>query len=206
MLDALHINLRYSHDDTSHIEKISYNHLSSKKTKYKNKKILFLARDPLDTVVSSYFQCHKRIKVFHGTISDFIRDERYGIRKIVRFHNIWYENKHIPKDFLFVRYEDLHSNPLKVLKSITFFLDIQDICENTFKESIEFASFENMQQLEREGYYDKKYGIPVKLTDNNDIESFKVRKGKIGGYVDYLHEEDIAFCRDCLVHEGNPFY
>ena len=35
---------------------------------------------------------------------------------------------------------------------------------------------------------------------------FKVRKGKIGGYVDYLSQEDIAYCNKLLSDPGSPFY
>ncbi|TIP61683.1 MAG: hypothetical protein E5X55_36270 [Mesorhizobium sp.] len=34
--------------------------------------------------------------------------------------------------------------------------------------------------------------------DPDDPESFKVRKGKVGGYLDYLSTDDVAFCDDVL--------
>ena len=63
---------------------ISYRHLPTDKLKYRNKKIILLSRNIKDIVVSAYFQAHNRENVFNGTISEFIRDERFGIKRIIR--------------------------------------------------------------------------------------------------------------------------
>jgi hypothetical protein len=39
-----------------------------------------------------------------------------------------------------------------------------------------------------------------------DPESFKTRRGKIGGYVDYLSAEDIAWLNRRIDAELDPFY
>jgi len=39
--------------------------------------------------------------------------------------------------------------------------------------------------------------------DKNDPESFKTRRGKVGGYVDYLTPQDIEFL-DAKMREGLP--
>lgn len=62
--------------------------LETDKRKYKNKGVVFLARDPRDTVVSYYFHLAKRDRRFSGDIADFIRDERFGIERIIDFMNI----------------------------------------------------------------------------------------------------------------------
>jgi hypothetical protein len=206
MLDRLHISPAYSHDGTSHTEQRSYKDLVRDKSRYRNKKIIFLVRDPRDTVVSGYFQSVKRIRAFDGTISDFIRDERHGIKKILTFHHIWFNNKHHPEGFHTVKYEDMHEDCLDVLKKVTDFMQLRNISQEQLKESTEFARFDNMQKLEREGYFEKQYGFPLSPSDKNDKESFKVRKGKVGGYVDYLNEEDIHYCNKCLLDMGTPFY
>jgi hypothetical protein len=40
--------------------------------------------------------------------------------------------------------------------------------------------------------------------DPNDPETFKVRKGKVGGYVDYLGEEEIALLGRKIRDELDP--
>lgn len=206
MLDRLNIELSYSHDETSHTERISYKDLSRNKDKYRNKKIIFLVRDPRDTVVSGYFQAVKRIKVYNKPISEFIRDERHGIRKILEFHHIWFNNRQFQKDFLSIRYEDMHADCMLVLRKIMDFLQVRHVSEDQLKESIQFAEFENMKKLEREGLFLNRYGSILCPADINDEESFKVRKGKIGGYVDYLKQEDITYCNKYLSNPGSPFY
>ena len=47
-------------------------------------------------------------------------------------------------------------------------------------------------------------GIRKRLTprDKGDPETYKVRRGKIGGYVDYLSPDDVAFCHAMLERYG----
>ena len=47
-----------------------------------------------------------------------------------------------------------------------------------------------MQRKEARGEYST---LSLTPADASDPESFKVRRGKIGGYADYLSEEDVAF-------------
>ena len=42
-------------------------------------------------------------------------------------------------------------------------------------------------------------------TDAADEESYKVRRGKVGGYVDYLDQQDIAFCRHAVAQAAIPW-
>jgi len=47
-----------------------------------------------------------------------------------------------------------------------------------------------MMRMERENSLNSGRLRPV---DIDDAESYKVRKGKVGGYVDYLSDEDIGY-------------
>jgi len=42
--------------------------------------------------------------------------------------------------------------------------------------------------------------------DSHDEESFKVRKGKVGGYVDYLDPDDRAFVERVIRELGDPYW
>jgi len=64
-----------------------------------------------------------------------------------------------------------------------------------FHEALEFSRFENMQKLEAAGAFDSKILHPG---DVRDPESFKVRRGKVGGYREYLSAEDQAFAASAL--------
>ena len=59
-----------------------------------------------------------------------------------------------------------------------------------FQEALEFSRFENMQKLEAAGAFDSNILHPG---DVRDPESFKVRRGKVGGYREYLSADDQQF-------------
>lgn len=42
--------------------------------------------------------------------------------------------------------------------------------------------------------------------DATDAESYKVRRGKVGGYVDYFAPAEIALIEDRIAAELDPYY
>jgi hypothetical protein len=160
----------------------------------RRKPILVLARDPRDVVVSLYFQLTKRTMKYRGTLPDMIRDRRFGIDNLVDVMNSWLGSWGQRSNFRLVRYEDCRAEPLEVfgglIRFIGFALDIDKLLR-----SIDFASFDNMKRMESEGRFES--GI-LRPKDPGDVESFKVRRGVIGGYRDYLTDEDIAHVETAL--------
>ena len=68
--------------------------LATNKSKYRNKKVVFLVRDPRDVVVSYFFQRTKRSRSpVNLDMSSFIRDPGYGVNRIIDLMNIWAENR-----------------------------------------------------------------------------------------------------------------
>ena len=206
MLNQLGIEIPITHDGSAHVLAIPYQKLIKNKRKYKNVKLIFLVRDPRDVVVSGFFQASKRTKVYERSIAEFIRDPRHGIQKILTFYNIWDRNKHKAAGFHLLRYEDLKKNTFVELKRAVEFLDVDGIDDKAIEGAVEFGSFENMQKREKEGYFKEKYGRGLTPGDKNDTESFKVRKGKVGGYTEYLSDEDVEYCNEMIRKLGNPFY
>jgi len=180
----------FTHDGSALNDKRKYKNLSRDKQKYTNKKVVLMGRDIKDTLVSAYFQATKRINVFEGTIFDFISTEQFGILKILTFYDIWLQNRRVPKSFLFIRYEDLHHDPKGTLRKVLSFIGEVSAEENLLDQSIEYCSFNNLKKLETHNSFKK--GI-LKPSNAADPESFKVRKGKVGGYMEYLSEEDVEF-------------
>ena len=64
-----------------------------------------------------------------------------------------------------------------------------------FEEVLEFSRFENMQKLEAAGAFDSNILHPG---DVRDPESFKVRRGKVGGYREYLSAADQQFAGEAM--------
>jgi hypothetical protein len=100
-----------------------------------------------------------------------------------------------------VRYENLHENPLQDLKNLLFF-GIYSL-DQTMLNAINLSSFENMQKLEYSSKTNNEKLIP---TDFTNPLSFKTRSGKVGSYIQYFEEKDIAYIYQVITANLNPFY
>lgn len=193
----------FTHDESAMNAKTNYQQLSYDRKQYTNKKVVLLGRDIKDTLVSAYFQATLRINVFEGTLSEFIRTEQFGVLKIITFYNIWIKNKNIPNSFLFVRYEDLHKSPEKTLIKILTFIGEENINENFIEESIEYCSFDNLKKIEKKNGFQNSI---LKARDNSNPNSFKVRRGKMKGYTEYLSKSDENFIDKTIAEHDFDFY
>jgi len=199
LLDRLNLRLAYTHDDSGHQKRRSLADLETDKSAFAGHKVIHLIRDPRDVAVSGYFMASQRRDVFSGTLSEFLRDDRHGLRKILHFNHAWYASRHLPADFLLVRYERMQQNPFAVLKRILSFTGRQ-VTDEALRDAIDFCRFENMQRLERQGHFEKEYGILLAATGDNP-DRFKTRRGKVGGYLDILSPKDVTYC-DRVIHDS----
>lgn len=190
-----------SHDDNPFWKEP--HRLSELRTKYKQKKIIFLVRDPRDVLVSSYFQKKHRWKRYDGDLSDYLYEKKGGFEAIIKFYNIWATNRHIPKEFVLVRYEDIHKDPYRELRKVLQFIGIKRFSDEVIADAIEFASFDNMRKMEEEDTY--KSG-KLRVANSGDKESYKVRKGKIGGFADYLSIYEIEYLNKKMNETLTSFY
>jgi len=140
-------------------------------------------------MVSAYFERTKRENDYQGNISDYIRSEEGGLLTFLNYYKIWLEEKNKVKFFHFMKYEDIQQNPHEELKKLVEFLNII-VDKNMINDAVDFASFKNMHNLEKKDVFKDRILQP---NNKNDPESFKTRKGKVGGYVDYLDSKDIDY-------------
>lgn len=164
---------------------------------------IFLLRDPRDTIVSYYFEKSKRSKVpFKGSISEFIRHQDYGIHSVIKFYNDWYEKRYQFKQTTYFRYEDFKKKPVEELMRFLQFIGYyHKIGERVVKDAVNFSSFENMRKQELENksiLNDKSLSVSHKA-NIDDKDSYKTRKGIVGGYVEYLTDDDIEYCNKQLI-------
>src|SRR5262245_2312647 len=160
----------------------------------KRAKIILLARDPRDCFVSLYLQLTRRdpnapVKLRQKTASEMLRDEKFGMRSIIRTMNHWLDEFSDRDNFTLVRYEALRASP-EHFRDLLAVIGEPSPDANTFQEALEFSRFENMQKLEAAGAFDSNILHPG---DVRDPESFKVRRGKVGGYREYLSADDQQF-------------
>jgi hypothetical protein len=202
MLDELNLPFDYRHDGSTHsgANKISQIRVCSKPL-FHNHPVVFLSRDPRDTVVSGYFEMTRRDELpYSGTISDFVRDPRHGIKKCILFNKAWLKAGARLRRFLPIDYERLTNDTEGVLRLIINFVGAQASDDSVARVASE-NTFAKMRQREANGEYGR-YKKKLTPRDKEDPESYKVRRGKIGGYVDYLSPEDVAYCNRMLERYG----
>jgi hypothetical protein len=179
-----------------------YYRLPTNKSPYARTKVIFLIRDMRDTLVSSYFQATKRVNRFHGPITNFVRDDRFGINKIVTFYNLWQQNQRVPSEFMLLRYEELHQDPANTLRRTLHFMNVTSVDEQVIQTAVAFASFDNMKKMESSRMFanDK-----MRPGTTQDADSFKVRQGRIGGYTQHLSPDDLHYIQQQIIETGCPF-
>jgi hypothetical protein len=163
-------------------------------------KIILLARDPRDCFVSLYLQITRRdpnapVELRRKSVGDMLRDRRFGVGAIVNTMNYWIEEFSGRDNFTLIRYEGLRASPAEHFRDLLAVLGESTPDMAMFQEALEFSRFDNMQKLEAAGAFDSKILHPG---DVRDPESFKVRRGKVGGYREYLSAEDQAFAASTL--------
>ena len=164
-------------------------------------KIILLARDPRDCFVSLYLQLTRRdpnaqLEFRHKTASEMLRDRRFGVRAIINAMNDWINEFSGRGNFTLVRYEALRASPAEHFRDLLAVLGEVEAATTIFQEALEFSRFDNMQKLEAAGAFDSNILHPG---DVRDPESFKVRRGKVGGYREYLSLEDQKYAADALM-------
>jgi hypothetical protein len=192
----------FSHDGTSNTEGRPLSRLDRTKAAYRGKKVLLLCRDPRDTLISCYFEATKRKRVYDGTLSEFLRDPRYGIEKIVAFYETWSDARGVPEALLVVSYEELHADPGKVLRETLAFLGAGDVPETVLRDAVEYGRFDNMRRIEQAGGLGE--GSRLRAADAADASSYKTRQGKVGGWAETLSPEDAAFANRALAASRCP--
>lgn len=200
MLDELGINLRYDHAGSAHLQALPIEQMPEPSALVGMQKIVFLHRDPRDVVVSGYFQATKRVGVFRSSMSEFLRNPRHGLRKVLIFNQRWLRATEGRDDVCIVTYEAMHADVEAELHRVVAFFG-KPVDPAAHRKALKAGRFETMQQNEASGVYQQRYGAILAPGQAGDPDSFKVRRGKVSGYVDYLSPEDLAYCDEVMAKE-----
>jgi hypothetical protein len=162
--------------------------------------IILLARDPRDAFVSFYVQLTRRTKetptkLKQMSASELLRDPAFGIESMVEIMNSWLAEWSGRSGFLLLRYEGLRSDPGPEFRRLLQVLGERPLEEKAFSHALEFSDFRHMKKLEGAGAFTSKI---LRAGDTQDPESFKVRRGKIGGFEDYLSPNDQVYAAAAL--------
>jgi hypothetical protein len=169
---------------------------------------LFLVRDPRDVAVSFYFHLHKRAsdperdrkeirpEDLELPLFAFSMAPHLGVPRVIEHMNRWRQELAARPRSLLLRYEDLRAEPAAKLREVAAWMGFA-ASDAEIDAAVRFGSFESMRGREREGRFASADLTP---RDRNDSDSFKVRRGVIGGYRDYFDDEQAA-ALDALVAE-----
>ncbi|MBG0791805.1 MAG: sulfotransferase domain-containing protein [Desulfovibrionaceae bacterium] len=169
--------------------------------RYKGKRVIFLMRDPRDVVVSSFHQLSKRDKLVDDDLGAFIRDDTTGLPRIVAFYNVWMRNIDRTRQHIIIRYEDLKTDTFGEIHRLLSALGMEYIPDEFVQNAIDKAEFKRMQRMEKKGEFTRGRMQPG---DPADVQTFKVRKGKVGGYKEECPAEDVEWINDYLRKELDP--
>ena len=182
------------------------------------KPLILLSRNPCDIAVSWYLQFTLRISnmkrelivhkmrqpVDYKTLSlwDFVMNEELGLPALIAYHNRWADFFTGRENSLIVRYEDLRANPQEVLRHIAALLG-EKPSDVALDDAVQFAAFDNLRKLEETNYF-RNAGLRVK--NRNDPNSYKVRRGKVGGFRDYLEPAQVDEMVEMVRARLNPVF
>jgi len=191
----------FDHDGAAMLNRTRWQDMRTDRSGYRGHRVLLLGRDIRDNLVSAYFQATLRINVFDGPISDFIRQDEYGVDKVLAFYRIWSANRNVPTAFEFLTYEDLHRDPAGALVRVLAFIGLT-VPAAAIAAAVDYCRFENLRKAEAE---DRFHSDVLRAGRDDHPESFKVRKGKVGNFTEYLSAEDIAYIDAAAAARGCEF-
>jgi len=167
------------------------------------KKVVVVDREPRDVAGSLYFHKTKRSRHRMVTeISTFIRDAHYGVDNVVRVMNLWRQRLAHHPHCLWIRYEDMKADTRGELRKLISFVGIGDIKETLIDDAVKFSEFENMKKMEANNEFGS---VILRARDVSDPNSFKVREGRVGGYVKHFGDADLHFL-DEAIGRLDPFF
>ena len=174
---------------------------ANRKASFYGKKVVLLVRNPKDIAVSQYFQWQHRMRPEkkrlngyppHGaevSVFEFVMNETVGLPGIIDYLNLWARESNQVAALLVVRYEDMRADPTGALTRVMEFIDERPAQRVAIDEAVEYASVENMRELEASSAFGAS-GSRMRPGKPEDPNSYKVRRAKVGGYKDYFTGEE----------------
>jgi hypothetical protein len=130
----------------------------------------------------------------------FVRHSDIGLPFLIDYLNTWMLNFSGLERAVMIRYEELRAQPAENLRQIGALMD-PPFSDAEIEEAVSFGSFENLRKLEMEGHF--RHG-GLNLRNANDPETYKVRRGKVGGYRDYFEPEQVAELEELVSSRLDP--
>jgi hypothetical protein len=190
--------VKFEHDQSNWVPApLKIDQLSFNANRYSDRRVIFLVRDPRDILVSSWYHLKFRESIYRGDLSTFIRDDLVGIRKVIAFMNMWIKNSQVPREFLLLSYEEMHTDPIYSFERVLDFLRLE-VDSRNLRIAVEESTFDKMKQMEKEGNLDEPWLLPG---TKGEERSMKVRRGRVGSYQEDLSSTDVAYLNQVIQRE-----
>jgi len=178
-----------------------------------HKPVVVLYRDPRDVLISMYFHEKKRSGNVGAdeAVGDYLRSGRARFDGSIRVMNTWRRRLAGHPNVFWLSYEALQRDTKGRLAALLDFLRIVPVDEAKIDSAIRFAAFGNMQEMERSGAFpvpSRGGGVGSRILtpgDPDDVDSFKVREGKVGAHRQHLTSEELSLL-DGKLAELDPFF
>jgi hypothetical protein len=191
-----------THDDSPQVK--TPERVMTDKRGYRGHRVVLLVRDPRDVVVSLFFhQTRWRGDTYAGDMSEFVRERAGGLDTVLAFYNAWAAQQGVPDDLMIVRYEDLRAAPATELARVLAFTGLGFVDADALQRAVRLTKFERMQKLEERNAL---HSRALRARDADDPESFRVRRGVVGGHRDYLSDDDVAWIDRRIEQTLAPVY
>ena len=167
--------------------------------------VIALIRDPRDAAVSRYYQEQYRVR--HETTNsadgaepneialyDFLLLHPFGLQYYISLIKLLQNIGEAHSSFHIFTYEQVKNDPGAALALLMLAMGTE-LPVATIDAAVAFASFDNLKRREAEGYFTSSKLRPGNPDDPN---SFKVRKGKVGGYREHFSAAELVII-DALV-------
>jgi hypothetical protein len=199
MLAELGTKPRFTHANSRLRSGATPENVASDISEHTHRRVLFLLRDPRDTLASNYNHVTRGHHDWRGEFKTFIRTPAYGIERLIAFHMAWLAARHrFKRGFRVETYEDLRADTAKTLADIVDFLGVSGVTMAEIELAAARNQFEQMQRREVSGELNPRFTG----RDVSDPLARRVRRGKVGGHADAMDAEDLAYCDALLEKYG----
>jgi len=186
----------YRREAEARLPLVAATHLMPQRLSADECPVLFMVRSPHDVVVSSYFHQKYHKQDYSGEIEDFVRDDHQGLPNFIRYLNSWGTSIQW-RPHRVITYERLTQAPVEETIASLQFLGLP-VVSDLVERAVEAASFERLRRMEQDR------GVPGRDYDRANADASRMRRGKVGGFRDYLDPQSIDWIDDYCVRHLNP--
>jgi len=178
---------------TGRAPQVEMSHLAYDPEQYADKQILFQTRDPRDVLVSHWMHNRKQLQQYDGDLGDFVHDKRFGIGAFIAHLTSWAPYLDRPD---IITYEEMRSDPTLALERVTERFRL-GLGETAIAKAVQEGSMDRM------GAKEVARGIAGQNYDRQDRDARRVRRGKVGGFVDHMTEADQQYIHEVVSGASN---